>query len=198
MKDIIIGIKYFWPSIKPYKWHYLIMFSATLISAFNMPVSYYGIKVTVDTLTTKPNFTYRDLVFPISLFLIAQILHELGWRISNIAQWRSEPYVRRDIIIRTYDTVQHHSYKFFQNNFVGSLTSKVKDIDRGYKTIRQALHFGFVQKFIMALVATTSILLIQPFIGSVHYSLDYTYMLPNLFLCKKITSSICKFNGRKI
>ena len=165
MKDIIIGIKYFWPSIKPYKWHYLIMFSATLISAFNMPVSYYGIKVTVDTLTTKPNFTYSDLVFPISLFLIAQILHELGWRISNIAQWRSEPYVRRDIIIRTYDTVQHHSYKFFQNNFVGSLTSKVKDIDRGYKTIRQALHFGFVQKFIMALVATTSILLIQPFIG---------------------------------
>ncbi len=165
MRKLFADIKYFWPSIKPYRWYYVVMFSATLISAFQMPVSYYGIKLTIDILTTKPDFSYRELMFPISIFLFAQLLHEFGWRMSNIAQWKSDPYVRKDIIVRTYDYIQNHSYKFFQDNFVGSLTSKVKDIDIGYKTIKEAIHFGFIQKFIIAVVTAISILLVQPTIG---------------------------------
>jgi ATP-binding cassette subfamily B protein len=119
---------FFWQHIKPYKWLYLVMLSAPLISSF-YPFAYnYAIKLFLDVMATPSPLTYHDVLFPILLFMGAQVILDLAWRISNIAEWRAEPYVRRSILIKSYDYVQHHSYLFFQNNFTGTLSSKLKGL----------------------------------------------------------------------
>jgi ATP-binding cassette, subfamily B, bacterial len=162
---MLSDIKYFWPSMKPYKWHYMVMFMASIVSSFYTPVSYYAIKLIIDIITNSNNFTYNDLIFPLALFLAANLFHEVFWRLSNIAQWLSEPYVQKDIILRTYDYIQHHSYRFFQDSFVGSLTTKVKDISRGYRSFREAMHWGFVLKLMNIILAVIALVFIQPSIG---------------------------------
>ncbi len=82
------------------------------------------------------------MMVPIVLFLGANITLELIWRISHVAAWKSLPYVRRSILLDTYNYVQHHSYQYFQNNFTGALTSKVKEVLSGYDKLWSEIHHG--------------------------------------------------------
>ena len=117
-------LSFFWQHIKPYKWYYLVMVSAPAISAF-YPFAYnYAIKLFLDTMEVTGTLTYQSILFPIILFITAQIILEIVWRTSSIAEWMSEPYVRRSILLKSYDYVQHHSYRFFQSNFIGAISSK--------------------------------------------------------------------------
>jgi ATP-binding cassette subfamily B protein len=125
-------LSFFWQHIKPYKWYYLVMLSAPAISSF-YPFAYnYAIKLFIDVMATQEILSYQKIWFPIILFLVTQFTLDLVWRVSNIAEWQSEPHVRRSILLKSYDYVQHHSYQFFQNNFTGAISSKLKGILDGY------------------------------------------------------------------
>ena len=198
---MLSDIKYFWPSMKPYKWHYMVMFMATIASSFYAPATYYAIKLIIDIIAGG-SFTYEDLIFPIVLFVVANLVNELFWRLSNIAQWRSEPYVQKDIILRTYNYVQHHSYKFFQNNFVGSLTTKMKDISGGYLSFREAVHYGGVKHLMSIISALTALLFIRSSIGifiliwgSIICGLMYVFSKKLLKFSSHISRSKQKFMG---
>src|SRR5690606_29002693 len=97
---------FLWKHIKPYKWHYLVMLSAPIISGF-YPFAYnYAIKLFLDGMASQATVTYRDFLYPILLFVVAQVVLESIWRVSNVAEWKSEPYVRRSILLDAYDYVQ--------------------------------------------------------------------------------------------
>ena len=113
MKDSAI-IKFLWHHIKPYKWYYLVMVAAPIISSF-YPFAYnYAIKLIIDAMAdTTVNFDYKNILYPIILFMSAQLILDVTWRISEVAEWRSEPYVRSSILLQGYDYIQNHSYAFF-------------------------------------------------------------------------------------
>lgn len=91
----------------------------------------------------RPQVHYQDLIYPILLFLSAQIVLDVIWRLSNIVEWRSEPYVRRSILVNSYDYVQSHSYSFFQSTLAGTISSKIKGILDGYDKFWGSIHHGF-------------------------------------------------------
>jgi len=136
------ALKFLWKMIHQYRWHYFVMMIAPITTAFYPFLYNYSVKLILDILTTVETFTYTDLLYPIVLFLSVQLLINVVWRISNILEWKIEPVVRRNIITASYDYVQHHSYKFFLNNFPGNVTSKLKGILDGYDHLWEQLHHG--------------------------------------------------------
>jgi ATP-binding cassette subfamily B protein len=123
MQSQISILSFFWQHIKPYKWFYLVMLIAPMVGSF-YPFAYnYAIKLFVDTMVEKPSVHYSDFAGPLMLYLGAHLVLNIAWRIGDIAEWKSEPYVRRSILSSSYDYVQHHSYGFFQENFTGALSS---------------------------------------------------------------------------
>jgi len=136
------ALKFLWKMIHQYRWHYFVMMIAPITTAFYAFLYNYSVKLILDILTTVETFTYTDLLYPIVLFLSVQLLINVVWRISNILEWKIEPVVRRNIITASYDYVQHHSYKFFLNNFPGNVTSKLKGILDGYDHLWEQLHHG--------------------------------------------------------
>jgi ATP-binding cassette subfamily B protein len=145
-------ISFFWQHIKPYKWLYLVMLSAPIISSF-YPFAYnYAIKLFLDVMATQTYLTYHDILFPIILFMGAQLTLDLIWRVSDIAEWKAEPYVRRSILLNSYDYVQHHSYLFFQDNFTGTISSKLKGILEGYDKFWAEMHHGLISKVFKCIV----------------------------------------------
>jgi hypothetical protein len=71
-------IGFFWYHIKPYKWFYLAMLIGPFVSSL-YPFSYnYALKLFLDGMTTIPNISYQDLLFPIVLFLATQIGLDIG------------------------------------------------------------------------------------------------------------------------
>ncbi|MBY0501537.1 MAG: ABC transporter ATP-binding protein/permease [Alphaproteobacteria bacterium] len=128
------------------------MLSAPLIASF-YPFAYnYAIKLFLDVMATQTHLTYHDILFPIILFMGAQVTLDLVWRISNIAEWKAEPYVRRSILLKSYDYVQHHSYLFFQENFTGTISSKLKGILDGYDKFWAEMHHGLLSKIFKCVV----------------------------------------------
>lgn len=137
---------FLWSVIWPYKWHYAIMLMAPIVGAFYDFANNYAIKLVVDAFSSHSEVTYRALYQPIILFVGAQVLLDFLWRIADIAEWRSEPYVRQSIILQVYDYVQHNSFPFFQSTQSGSITSKIKGILDGYDNFWAAMHHDFTPK----------------------------------------------------
>ena len=127
------------------------MLSAPIIGSF-YPFAYnYAIKMFLDVMASPNSLTYHSILFPIVLFMGAQFTLDLVWRISNIAEWKAEPYVRRSILLKSYDYVQHHSYLFFQDNFTGTISSKLKGLLDGYDKFWEEMHHGLLQRIFKSL-----------------------------------------------
>lgn len=149
---------FLWDAIKPYKWHYLVMLSAALIGGFYDFANNYALKLVVDAFSKdgEPN-----LFFPIALFITAQIMLDVVWRTSDIASWRSEPYVRKAILSNVYDHVQHKSYQFFQNTHSGTITSQIKGVLDGYDNFWSSLHHEFLPKLANTVIMTATLALVD-------------------------------------
>lgn len=141
-------IAFFWHHIKPYKWFYAIMLLAPTVGSFYPFACHYAIKLFLDAMENKEFTSYHSVLLPMFLFLGAEVVLNIVWRSSNVAEWKSEPYVRRSILLETYDYVQHHSFLFFQNNFAGSIGSKLKGILDGYDKFWAEMHHGLFFKII--------------------------------------------------
>lgn len=137
---------FFWRHIKPYKWYYAVMLFAPVATSF-YPFAYnYAVKLFLDAMVSSEELTYRSVLFPIILFLATQFCLDLVWRISSVAEWLAEPKVRRSILLNSYNYVQHHSYTYFQNNFTGATSSKLKGLLDGYDKFWAEIHHGMLSK----------------------------------------------------
>ncbi len=152
---------FLWSAMRPYKWHYAVMLLAPILSAFYEVANSYALKLVVDAFSGTNVVTYQSLFFPITLFISAQILLDVLWRTSNIAEWKSEPYVRQTILIDVYDYVQHNPYTFFQNTQAGSITSQIKGILDGYDNFWAAMHHDFTPKIANTIVLTVMLSLVN-------------------------------------
>lgn len=146
--------RFLWSVIRPYKWHYAVMIFVPIITSFYDFANNYAIKMVVDAFSSTEIITYTSLFWPIFIFISAQILLDVLWRTTDIAEWKAEPYVRQSILLEVYEHVQRNPYHFFQNTQTGSITSKIKGILDGYDSFWAAMHHDFVPKVANAVILT--------------------------------------------
>ena len=161
MKNLSI-ISFFWQHIKPYKWYYAGMLIAPVIGAIFPFAYHYAVKLFIDLMSVERSINYSDIIFPITVFILSQVVMEAAWRISNILEWIAEPQVRRSLLLKSYDYVQHHSYSFFQNNFTGAISSKIKGILDGYDHFWAEMHHGLFQQILKVIISFFVLAIIHP------------------------------------
>ena len=130
---------FLYPIIRPYRWWFVLMFQATLLTGFYFPMNNYAIKSIVDAFSEHSTLQYSEFILPIVVFILSQIGLDLSWRIHDFASWHAEPYVHRAIILKSYDYIQQHSYSYFQNHPSGMIISKLKGIIDGYENLFSSL-----------------------------------------------------------
>lgn len=149
-----------WRHVQPYKGWYALMMIAPIVGSFYPLLYNYAIKLFLEQMEQNTFTSYQSVLWPIFIFMIAQIMLDVVWRTSNYAQWKSEPFVRRSIIMSSYNYVQHHSYQFFQNNYTGAISSKLKGLLDGYDKLWGEIHHGLGSRFVVitiSLVALTTV-----------------------------------------
>jgi ATP-binding cassette subfamily B protein len=137
------------------------MFFIPILTSFYDFANNYALKMVVDTFSSTQNITYESLFWPIFIFISAQILLDVLWRVGDIAEWRSEPYVRQSILLNVYEHVQRNPYHFFQNTHSGSITSKIKGILDGYDNFWAAMHHDFTPKAANTIILTTLLVVVN-------------------------------------
>lgn len=145
---------FMWSVIRPFRWHYAVMLSVPILTSLYDFANNYSLKLVVDAFSETSAVSYRSLLLPIVIFVSAQILLDVIWRIGDIAEWRAEPYVRQAILNDVFSYVQHHPYKFFQSTQSGTITSRIKGILDGYDNFWASMHHDFTPKVANTIVLT--------------------------------------------
>lgn len=77
---------FLWQVIKPYRWWYVLMLQAPVLTAFYIFANNYSFKLLVDAFSNETITSYQQLLFPIALFITAQIVLDVVWRISDFCR----------------------------------------------------------------------------------------------------------------
>ncbi|MCW8407709.1 ABC transporter ATP-binding protein/permease [Legionella sp. PATHC035] len=152
---------FLWQVIKPYRWWYVLMFQAPVLTAIYIFANNYSFKLLVDAFSNETITSYGQLVFPIVLFITAQIVLDVVWRISDFAEWKAEPYARQRLLSSAYNYVQHHSYNYFQNTPSGTVISKLKGLLDGYDSVFANLHHIVGKHFCVVIVSVFVLLVVN-------------------------------------
>ena len=141
------------------------MLLAPVFTSFYPFIYNYSVKLFLDIMVVSGDVDFNSIIYPAFLFISLQLLTEIVWRISGIAEWKAEPYVRRSIILESYNYVQHHSYKFFQDNFTGNISSKLKGILDGYDKFWAEMHHGLLVKLLRIVVNILVLIVVNLYLG---------------------------------
>lgn len=152
---------FLWSVIRPFKGCYLVMLMAPVLGSFCDFSNNYALKLIVDLFSNDQEVSNAMLMAPVLLFIGGQVLLDMAWRISDIAEWRSEPHVRKEILRRVYGYVQNCPYSFFQNTQAGSITSRIKGIIDGYDNFWAAMHHEFTPRLVNTVVLTGTLAIVD-------------------------------------
>ncbi len=138
---------------------------APILGGFYISLNSYVVKMLIDMMAINVRLSFSNLIAPIALFIFAQAYIDIIWRISNWAEWRAEPYVRKTILTKAFEYVQKHSYSYFQNNHIGTITSKTKGILSGYDDISGTIHHKLLSPFSSFIITTFALAIVNIWLG---------------------------------
>lgn len=173
---------FLWTHIRPYKGFYAVMALASLVTGFYAFANNYAIKQFLDLMEGREDISYGELLAPILLFLGAQLILDLVWRISDLAQRKSEPYVRQSILVTSYHYVQQHSYRFFLDTHTGAIASKLKGLIDGYDKFWSECHHGLMPRTCSVVIGIAALFLVNIRLGIFLcvWSVVYTALIATL------------------
>ena len=156
---------FFWECIKPYWIYYFFMALAPILGGFYISLNSYVVKMLIDEMVSDTSLNLYTIIAPVALFIFTQAYIDVIWRVSNWAEWRAEPFVRKAILTKAFEYVQKHSYSYFQNNHIGAITSKIKGILSGYDDISGTIHHKLLSPFSSFIITAFALSIVNIWLG---------------------------------
>ncbi len=134
-------LKIYWRHCLKYKVSgFFIVFSVLAAAALNAIFPLY-LKKFFDALVSGGSAARiaDQLIRVLIVLAVLDGLNWLAWRVTNFAMTYFQPKVIADLSNTCFAYLHKHSYSFFENNFVGSLTKRVKWFAKAFEVIHDKL-----------------------------------------------------------
>lgn len=142
-------IRVFWQHLRRYPYAgAIVFFSVVAVTLTEIIASWYSKKL-FDTLASQ-SLSLGDsalLVGQIVIILFG-VIHGIEWffhRFWGFANSYFEANIMRDLEKTSFENLLGHSYKFFTNNFTGSLVRKVRRLSRAFEDVADQIENGLLQ-----------------------------------------------------
>ena len=183
--------QFFWGCIKPYWVYYMLMALAPILGGFYISLNSYVVKMLIDMMTVADTLSFSDLIIPIGLFIFTQAAVDIIWKVSAFAELKSEPYVRKAILTKAFFYVQKHSYSYFQNNHIGTITSKIKGILTSFDDISSTIHQNLLNPFSSFIITTFALSIVNVWLGAFVFIWSILFVI----IMYKLTSKLSKYSN---
>ena len=117
------------------------MLIAPLCTGLYPITSNYAVKLLIDLFVTSNHISFQQAFVPIMWFVMSQFVLDVGWRLHNVSQLKTMPYVFQNMMHKICQHVFYLSYTYFQNNLAGSISGKIKGIGDNYYKIHRSIEF---------------------------------------------------------
>jgi ATP-binding cassette subfamily B protein len=127
-------------STKPFRWWIAAQFLVALIWAVDLSLSPYLLKVMIDRLSGLSSaHAYEVLLWPAFFYVAMSLIINITFRFYDYVWINLNHPLKRHIGFLLMDCMMAHSHQLYQNNFAGSLGTKIKDVMSGipdfFKTV---------------------------------------------------------------
>jgi ATP-binding cassette subfamily B protein len=178
--------RFMWQSIYKYRFYYAFILVAPIIGALEKPIIYYAFKLMVDAVSTMKTADYSLLTKPVIIYFSILIISAIFWRLSLFTLWKSEPYVQRDIVMKSLKQILSYRYTFFQNTSGGSIVSKIKGLLDGFTDLWSQIQYGITYWLCSTLATAASIFWVSPKLGAIILIWSIGYVIINNIFVRKI------------
>lgn len=107
----------------------------------------------------------HSLIQTLLMIVFVEFLEWIGWRGFQQAVIHFEGKCMTNINNRCFDYLQQHSYRFFTNNFVGSLVKKVTRFVRAFEQISDRLFWDMSTLALKVIIVSTVLFYLHPLLG---------------------------------
>lgn len=100
---------------------------------------------------------------PILMFGVALwIINEIGFRLAGVLWAKFNPILEANVRMSVFDYVQRHSYRYFSNQFAGSLSNKINDLPQSMSRMIQLITVIFIPVLVAIIISTTLFFFLKP------------------------------------
>lgn len=179
---------FLWQIIKPYKRYMFCLWLIAIYWGINNSLSPYVLKLIIDRVVAFSGDKaqiFTAVQFLIMLYIGLWIGIAIAMRLLDYVRLRLFPSIRFDIISKMFAYLNQHSYRYFQNNFAGSLSNKILDMQSGVTTIFTTLDDAFAQ-CIGLLVAIITMLVVHPVFALILFGWAIAFMFIAFYFFRPI------------
>ena len=179
MKPVSQASEYFPNTVGSFVWRYLRLekkylfgfFMVALIWAAEMSLSPYLLKIIINIVVAQAHNTqklFHAIAWPIVLYVVIWLILNLNFRLYDYINLRLQPKLKAKVQKDVFAYVLAHSYAFFQNHFVGSLTRKVADLVSNIEMLIAIPNEWFVSRALAVLIASMTLFkAVHPIFGGI-------------------------------
>lgn len=203
-KDIIAFI---FSLVKEFKSSLFVLMMVPIVWAVDISFRPYILKLIVNGVASTGNQDTWASIGPLALtYFGMSALMVLHYRFYDyFISIKMAPVLRRKIALKAYSLLVKQNYSYYQNNFAGDLSNKVKDIISGIPDVILMLFDRFISHFLALFIAIFILFLVSPIfaVGITLWSIGiiiYAILVSNKFisLSDKWSEYGSRFTGKLV
>lgn len=199
-------LKFFWKQGMAYRLVFVLMTLALLVGVFASMGWAILFREFFDILTTGEgkDFIVSALISTLLYIVLLECIEWASWRTAHFLNNYFQPKVMSNIANACFEYVHGHSYRFFSNNFVGSLVKKVNRMVGGFERVADKLYWDMLPLALRILIIGVVLFYLHPLLGAImatwtvifvfiQYKLSrfkLKYDLPRAAMDSKVTAAL--------
>lgn len=177
--------------LKSYPWSAGFIIGLSVLSGCYATVNAYLMKVLIDDVS-KISVTEADLLtivfWPALLFIINYEIHNLSWRGIQYINIKTGPKIQNQITQEMFSYAEKHSYRYFQDNFSGSIANYISSLADNIFTILTNITPFLIRQIVQPILALVLMFFVNPFFALAFLAWILFFLSISLFFSKKITN----------
>lgn len=150
--------------LKPYKGYVILFILLAAVPGFYGTINAYLTKVIIDYVATisDKEALVRAVMWPAVFFVANFEAHNLSCRLLAYVNIKISPLMKNDIINAMFTTIHHHSFRYFQENFSGSIASNIYNLANHTELAINQTSMHIIRGVVQLILALVSMYFVHP------------------------------------
>lgn len=186
-------ISFIWKLVRMQPWSFFFIYFLSLTWSLDSTVWPYLLRLIIDTLThydMDRSSAWMSLKWLLVAGICLWVSVESCFRCRDFLRARTLPKLEANIRMAMFDHIQHHSPKYFNEHFAGSLSNKISDMTTQVTSILQN-----IMVFIPAVASSILILLFFSRVNPVFAVILGVWIMIHFSICFFFTSKCVEYSN---
>lgn len=177
---------YIWQALHRARWWLYAQCFVAIIWAIDLSLRPYLIKKILDTLTvTTPATVYDDISTAVILYIIMSLVMVGIFRLYDYIALTVYPMIKEHIVFTLMDRLMQQAHSFYQTNFGGSLSNKVKEVMNHVPDLLQIIIDRFFSHSLAIIIAAGTLWYVNTWLAAALTVWILTFCFISFFMSKK-------------